>query len=78
MPVFSLVDMITNNKFSIVLMFLKLVWFGNRKCILVSIKNRSKAISHSQAVKHVRSTPQGGGGTPIFSNIHRLGSFFGF
>ena len=43
--VFSLVDMITNTKFYTALLFLKLVRFGSKICI-VSMKIRFKAIYH--------------------------------
>ena len=46
--IFSQVDMITNTKFSNFRMFLKLVWFGSKVCI-VSIKICFKVIH--QAVK---------------------------
>ena len=48
--IYSLVGMITDTKFKIDLVFLKLVWFGSTICI-VSIKIRFKAINYCKAVE---------------------------
>ena len=51
---FFLFDMITNTKFQIALMFLKLVQFSSKICILlVSNKIRFKAIHHLQYRENV-------------------------